>query len=314
MARSSFTLRLCSALLLTAIAGAADALTLHVNCGQDSGLTSIAAAIKVVQNLEEPRPVTVLVTGQCQENVVIQGIDRLTLTAVNGASITDASSGKLDVLSIQDSRDVAVNGFTINAGADGVDTSSGISCLDFSVCRLSGNVIQGALDEAGFLVGEQSMATLDGDTLQNNAIGLEVVSRSSVRQGGQGRSFISRGNFFGIYMVRSAFVFVGAVVENNTGTGAAVAGHSTLVISGSISGNGSAGATVRQGSVATFSSAAISGNAGPGVLIRDLSMGLFSGSTVTGNRGSDVLCQPVYSATRGALTQIGGGTTNCVEP
>jgi hypothetical protein len=314
MARPSFTQRLFGALLLAVTASAADALTLHVNCGQQAGLTTIGAALGVIQGSEATRAATILVTGQCRENVVIQGIDRLTLTAVNGASITDASGGTLDVLSIRDSRDVAVNGFTINAGSDGVDTSSGISCMDFSVCRLSGNVIQGAADQAAFLVAEQSMATLDGGTLQNNLIGLEVISRSSVRRGGQGRSFISRGNSFGIYETRTSFVFVGAVVENNSFVGAMVLDHSALEFSGSISGTAGTGADVQDDSFAAFSFATVRGNAGSGVILRNLSMGLFNGATITGNLGGDVLCQPQYPVTRGALTQIGGGTTNCVEP
>jgi len=182
------------------------------------------------------------------------------------------------------------------------------------------------------------MATLDGDTLQNNTLGLEVISRSSVRMGGQGRPFISRGNFYGIYLSRDAFVFVGAVVENNTGPGATLLDHSTLEISGSISGNGGAGAIVTNSSYAAFGAATVSGNAGPGVRLEELSMGRFNSSTVitrnagggvlledismgdfnfgvtvTGNTGTDVVCNPQFAATRGT-GRIGGGTTNCVEP
>jgi hypothetical protein len=202
MDRSLLTARVLTSLIFVAAASGAHALTLHVNCGKETGLTTIGAAIKVVQSFEESRAVTVLVTGQCHENVVIQGIDRLTLTAVNGASISDASGGKLDVISILDSRSISVNGFTINAGADGVSGSNGVTCLEFSVCRIAGNVIQGAADGGGFLVGQSSLATLDGDTLQNNGIGLLVASRSSVRLGGQFRNFIARGNGRGIQMNR----------------------------------------------------------------------------------------------------------------
>jgi hypothetical protein len=314
MDRSLLTARVLTSLIFVAAASGAHALTLHVNCGKETGLTTIGAAIKVVQSFEESRAVTVLVTGQCHENVVIQGIDRLTLTAVNGASISDASGGKLDVISILDSRSISVNGFTINAGADGVSGSNGVTCLEFSVCRIAGNVIQGAADGGGFLVGQSSLATLDGDTLQNNGIGLLVTSRSSARLGGQFRNFIARGNGRGIQMNRTAFVYVGAVVENSTDVGAAVIGNSSLVITGSISGSGSAGVLVRESSFARFDSASISGNAGGGVFLKDLSMGDFiNGSTVTGNVGTDVFCSPQFAATRGTGS-IGGGTTNCIEP
>src|ERR1700736_4678854 len=113
MAHSMSAKKLLAGLVLMAAAAAAHALTLKVNCGQKFGLTTIGAAIKVIQSFEQPKPVTILVSGSCRENLVIQSIDRLTLTAVNGASITDASGGKLDVILIQDSRDVSINGFSI---------------------------------------------------------------------------------------------------------------------------------------------------------------------------------------------------------
>jgi hypothetical protein len=61
---------------------------------------------------------------------------------------------------------------------------------------------------------------------------------------------------------------------------------------------------------------AITANSGVGVAVSDLSFALFTGgTTVTGNAsGTDVLCLPQFPATRGALANIGGGITNCVEP
>ncbi|HEY0723030.1 MAG TPA: hypothetical protein VGD41_03355, partial [Pyrinomonadaceae bacterium] len=63
-----------------------------------------------------------------------------------------------------------------------------------------------------------------------------------------------------------------------------------------------------------FRSSAITNNGQVGVLIDDLSMVTFSGDAVTGSGGgTDVVCNPQFSATRGTA-DIGGGTTNCVEP
>jgi len=273
-------------------------------------LASISAAVKALQSFESERPNTINVSGACHENVVIQSMDRLTLNAVNGASVSDTSGGKLDVISIQDSRDVAINGFTVNAGSgNGVN---GISYNDFSTCRLSRNVIQGA-GSGGFAVFSQSQATLDGDTLQNNSFaGLVVRSGSKLRAGAQ--PFTSRGNAQGINIGREAFAYITAVIENNSDAGVVVQFQSTLELKGgSISGNGSVGADVREGSVARFTTATISGNAGAGVLVHDLSMVTFDGATVTGNGGgTDVVCNPQFAATRG--TGGIGGTTNCVEP
>src|SRR5215470_10817229 len=122
-------------LLLLMFAGNVGAATLYVNCGAKEGLHSIGAALKVLQYV--PGPSTINVSGACHENVVIQSLDRLMLSAAPGASINDPSGGNLDVIDILDSRDVSVNNFTISGGA------YGISCSDRSLCRLNGNSVQG---------------------------------------------------------------------------------------------------------------------------------------------------------------------------
>jgi hypothetical protein len=306
----NFERQLCAAALLwlISVGASVQAATLSVNCGGRYGLTSISGALKALQNSESHGPATINVSGACHENVVIQSTDRLTLNAVNGASVTDASGGTLDVISISDSRDVAINGFTITGGAG---TGNGISCNEYSLCRLSGNVIQGA-GNGGFAVFGVSQATLDGDTLQNNGLGLLIRTGSGVRSGL--RPFTSRGNGQGINMGRKALAAIGAVIENNSDAGVVVQEQSTLEFSGSISGN-IRGADVREGSVARFATGTLSGNAIEGVLVHDLSMVSFNGATVTGNRGgTDVVCTPQFAATRGTRTDINGGTTNCVEP
>jgi len=69
------------------------------------------------------------------------------------------------------------------------------------------------------------------------------------------------------------------------------------------------------GSEAEFDETNVIGNGSNGVVVRDLSFAKFSTSNVTSNLGgTDVNCKPQFPATRGALTDIGGGTTNCVEP
>ncbi len=56
-------------------------------------------------------------------------MDRLTLNAVNGASITHAGASD-EVFSIYDSRGIAINNFTINAGG-----ANGIGCYNLLECR-----------------------------------------------------------------------------------------------------------------------------------------------------------------------------------
>jgi hypothetical protein len=64
----------------------------------------------------------------------------------------------------------------------------------------------------------------------------------------------------------------------------------------------------------------ITGNRDYGIFLFDLSFATFDpGNNITGNNTNagnalDVACFRQYTATRGALANIGGGTTNCVEP
>jgi len=302
--KTKLAVRFLAAVALVAAAATANAVTLRVNCGGRSGLNSVGAALRVLP----PGPATIQVSGNCRENVLIQSIDRLTLTALKGASISDASGGTLSVVDIEDSRDVAIKGFAINAGSG--ENAYGVVCGDWSSCRLSANVIQGALGAAGFAVFGQSQAHLEGDILQNNGVGLFLRSGSKVSTGLE-EPFTSRNNRLGISIGRQGFAFIDATVENNSEAGVEVLLQSTAQLSGSISGNGGVGAHVSEGSVVRFNST-ISGNAGAGVLVRDLSIATFVGASVTGNGGTDVECEPQVPVTRGVADT--GGTTNCVEP
>ena len=87
---------------------------------------SINAAIKALQSFEESQgPNTINVSGACHENILIKNMDRLTLNAVNGASITDASNGNSDVIAVDNSLGFTLTGFTITGGVDAVDCEYG---------------------------------------------------------------------------------------------------------------------------------------------------------------------------------------------
>ena len=101
-----------------------------------------------------------MVSGTCNENLVIQSLDNLTLTAQGAASINDSSGGNADVIDIADSRRVSINGFTINGGVNGV------VCSDASLCRFNGNTVQGSANYGVIVV--ESQATFNGDILQNH--------------------------------------------------------------------------------------------------------------------------------------------------
>ena len=92
MSRFKVSISLSLALLLLSSAAEVRAGTLYVNCGGKGALTSIAAALKALQYSEGHGPSTINVSGACNENVVIQSLDRLTLNAAPGASINDNPS------------------------------------------------------------------------------------------------------------------------------------------------------------------------------------------------------------------------------
>jgi hypothetical protein len=276
--------------------GSAQAATLNVNCN-GSGENQLTTIGKALNLLKPEGPNTINVSGSCHENVLIQSFQNLTLNAISGASITDASGGAGMVVDIEDSTDVTLQGLTINGG------DVGVLCGDFSVCRFKNNTIQNATDSVtgdgvGVWLG-QSRASFDGDVVQHNSgHGVNIANASSAR---------------GIN-----------IQVNNNGVGVLVLHHSTFsLFVGAITGNAGSGITVRGASEANIESILgpinISSNGGNGVQIHDLSFGVFlSGAppplAITGNAAPDVNCFQLSYSAQGATTDIGGGTTNCTEP
>jgi Right handed beta helix region len=283
------------------------AANVKVHCGGKGQFTSISSALKT---LDPSLSNAVTVRGKCHENVLIQGFDRLTLISTTSAQIQDASGGKSLVVDIEDSRRVTLQGFTVTGGL-------GVQCFTSSVCYLTGNTVQSSMGD-GVGVFSASSAYLSGNVIQNNAgRGLALNTGSTVF------SFTDtfQGNTdSGIRVLASHLYAVSSAVKNNGSDGeAGVVGreNSTLRFdSCTISGNVFDGVLLGGSAEARFAgSDVVTGNGASGVNVGDLSFTLFQGATVTGNLGgTDVLCNPQFSATRGALTDIGGGTTNCVEP
>jgi hypothetical protein len=292
------------AALLPVVGSTAQAATLSVNCAAKVGLTSIGAALKALQSSEESHgPATINVSGACHENVVIQTIDRLTLNAVNGASITDASSGALDVIGVLDSRDVTITGFSIFGGLDG------IACGDGALCRLTRDTVDGATGN-GVAVFTLGQARLTSVKLNNNDIGLYVNHGGTVIG-----DATMQGNNQGIRMLAAAVIYITATITQSHDLGVYVFTNATLDCNACvITDNAAGGVLLRQSSSARFwNGSTITGNGGPGVALSELSSAWLLDSTVTGNAGgTDVLCGPQFASARGATTV--GGATNCVEP
>ncbi len=287
---------------------------IDINCNLPHGPNnSISAALA---RLDPNRIWTLRVTGTCNENVTVQSFEDLTLIANPGASINDASGGTLDVLVVADTPEFSLQGFTINGGFDAVN------CFDYSLCRFSGNTIQGS-HGTGVLIFE-SRASFQGDIIQNNAErGLAVANGSAVLAASV--TLQGNGGAGAILLAGGYLTSLNVISRNNGAFGIRVTTHSTLrFIDSTLTGNGASGLGIEGSSEAFFDSITtgnlITANFGAGVSLGDLSFALFTESvSITGNNlgnpgGVDVFCGPQFSATRGALTNIGGGTTNCTEP
>jgi hypothetical protein len=282
--------------------------TFKVDCNKNG---SINAELAMLSSTGMTRGVTILVSGTCRENVLIQGFDRLNLlTSALGTSINDPSGGTQITVDIEDSQNVAIQGFTINGGADGV------VCHDSSFCHLTGNTIQSSVNHGVFVLAASS-AELGGNVVQNNGgAGLVVNLNASVFSGND----TFQGNAIAGIFANQGYVYADtSTIRNNASDGPAgvFANNRSAIrlVNSTVSGNFNAGVAVQGGSEALFNATSVTGSGGDGVLVQDLSFARFSASNVTGNlSGTDVNCQPQFPATRGALTDIGGGKTNCTEP
>lgn len=287
------------------------AANLKVDCShrREDTFHTIAAALS---RLNPIGPNTVTVSGACHENIVILSFDRLSLIADPGASITDASGGTSAVIVIGDSTRITLEGFLVNGG------STGIFCEDFSVCRFKGNTIQGVTGFGGVAV-IQSRATFESDLIQDNAgAGVNAIGSTISARG----VTLQHNTFQGVNADQGSNLQLTNSQVNNNGravnaAGVRVAGHSTAQLANNtITANDSNGVRVFQASVGVFSGGnVITNNGASGVSVEDLSFAQFdSPNAITGNPGFDVACLPQFSATRGVHSNIGGGTTNCVEP
>lgn len=293
---------MCLLAAMGAASRSAHAAHLNVNCDKKE---TIHETLRFLALVNPHGPNTVVVSGNCSENILVQSMDRLTLITKKGATITDHSDGSLAVVDIEDSRSVTLQEFTINGG------STGVSCGTSSVCYLTGNAVQDVLG-AGVDVSRGSHAFLESNVIQNNAgagaiaeDGSQMFSSNDIFQGNGGAG-VSVGA--GAYFVASNSNFL------NNGLGILVVASNLLLRGGTISGSVGNGMTLLGGSTATFrDGTTVTGNGGAGIHLEDASFAGFVAASVTGNlSGLDVDCAPQFTITH--FVDRTGGITNCVEP
>lgn len=324
MSRLKFGGCLCLPLLLFLAANTVNAATLYVNCGGKGPLTSVGAALKTLQYI--PGPNTINVSGACHENILIQNLDRLTLNAVNGASITDASFGTSEVIDVDNSHGFTLQGFTITSTCpSGCTSPDAISCYDGADCLLIQNTISGASPNgSGIGVYALSRVRVVGGMVKDNGTGLFATDSGEMLVMGVG----VQGNGGGVVLIRGASILVrGAadhvapsVIANNQSQGIYATDGSTITVGGpsNVLNNAADGIQLDLGAKLVIASidgqVLVSGNGGSGVELGDMAIARFTSSAhVTGNGQPDVACNAPTAVTRFAKTNIGGGTTNCAN-
>ena len=292
--------------------------SLKVHCNKGG---TIGAAIAKVSAHCPLGPNQITVRGACHENVSVVSLDNLTLQAGKaGASISDASGGTLDTVAIGDAQRFAMNGFTINGSVD---------CFDNSVCRTQGNTIQNSQVGWGIRY-SRSHGDSVSDVIQNsNGAGILVVNDSRVIRVILVDDTAQNNATHGAVVADGGLLILTnnlttTTISNNGYNGVTARDHATVRLQvANITGNGNNGVTLLEDAVLRMDFVApivnsISNNGNSGVHVDDQSFAFFPGDgsvVVTGNVGGiDVVCSGQFPATRGALTNLGGGTTNCIEP
>jgi hypothetical protein len=289
----------------------ATTLTIKVDCsGADrTASKTIAAALSLAPKF---LPTTIAVSGTCNENVLIDSFDRLTIQGNPTATIIGNGDPSLfATVNIESSQYVTLRHLNVSAGG-GVSCGRSSCILDHVTVQNSGSdgfdafqgsdvqIIDSIIDSSAGtgVFGAASRIFIFGSTIQNSV-------NWAVR-GIQGSNFQLAADASGP-----------TSVQNNQDVGVQMEFGTSLVLSGArVTGNNGDGVNVIRESNARIRSSTITGNGGNGVRIGDNSFALFQPDDVlTGNYGAlSVVCDPQNSTTRNLFLVSGitnPGTTNC---
>jgi parallel beta-helix repeat protein len=278
---------LVTGLAAVGLSGTASA-AMKVDCNKNGTITNTLA-------LATGSPITIDVSGTCNENVVVRA-SNVTLMTKDGATINGPDATKPTVSLLTDS--VAINGFTITGG------SVGISGVGAQRILIENCTVEKAA-HSGIFLQESSGVTVDHCTIENNpGLGIAARQSSSVTVT---NSTISA-NEVGIHVTNAASASIGInlngqlagnTITGNRGSGILInAGGAAVIAGNAITGNGiTAGDTFGQAGVFVFDATAlivggntISGNGafglnlgGAHVHVGDAAFGLGSANSITGN-------------------------------
>jgi Right handed beta helix region len=300
--------------------------TLNVDCNAGQTITGAVTKLEKIGAVGSAGPNTILVSGTCNENVTIVGMNNLTLQGNPTATVNGTADGNGTVLWVTDSQNFSANNITLS----GAGVSGGVYCAA-ATCHLNNDTVENSVG-IGVGVGPSAFVQLMSTTIQQNARdgvhiggqGNAVLGGATIQSNGGAGVYVQVGGSLLTTLQGQGYNITGpaqTVIQNNAQDGILVDVNSTARINfTSISGNGRDGLRLSGGAKAQLASVSITGNTGHGVRVGDLSFVQFAvDNSIAGNNSGaatplDVVCDPQYSATRG-MGGLSGTTSNCpAEP
>jgi parallel beta-helix repeat protein len=211
---------------------------------------SIQLAINSATSSSATSPVTIYVTGTCNENLYIyESKNWIHLTVPTGqtATITGANPNSPTITTI--GKGITIDKFTIKGGVGGIQVVWGGTAF------IENNIIE--TEGEGIIVALNSYAVIRGNTIQDNPINGIVVSDSSFARIGIRSNLDAapisntiQGNAYGVTIARSSSAqIIGNTISSNTHDGVRVVSVSQADISNNtIDGNNGNGIFVTQNS------------------------------------------------------------------
>lgn len=214
------------------------ATTINVDCNRGDSVGLVLSRLKPAD--------VVLVSGICQENILIQAeLQRITLDGQRKATIkaSDVRRPAIQILG----REVTIKGFTVTGGSFGIAVNRGATAV------IDANIIEKAAI-AGLEISHNSFARVINNTIQHSKQqGILVLGSSSAH--------------IGVWYTDDK-VPQPNIIQNNEGDGIQVLRSSTArIIGNTLSGNRRNGLTIQQASHADVAGNVIDGNGQHGISV-----------------------------------------------